>query len=406
MHMLLQRDRSLSMETSTNSTLPVRLRSWFTTTFFFVKLLENAQYNYSNVRRWTRRDIDIFAADKVFIPINVNNNHWTLLVFFMQLKELHYYDSSNGDGSRYLQYGMRWLSDECMDKTRESLNMNEWQCFHKEPGVPQQENGYDCGVFVLMCARAIAYNQPLTSYHQDNMQRYRLMIGRDILRGSLLDSNSQSMPYMPDDLVSSTQVLPKDGISNRQSTITIGTSSQTPALNNVDTDSVDSEETLHAIISKNGIGSKDSDEDKIDHNNQTNIGCRPISFKSMSKPPMFKEKQTSILKIHISSSRDIICDDENHTTERDAAMEDQSNSCCMGIIEGSAQSIRLRNNAASHKRSYWKRKQEKKHNYNDYKKGLLECIDPNLQSFQDGLQFRHRYTFKNDFHFVCFVVTV
>lgn len=121
------------------------------------------------------------------------------MVICMLLKELHYYDSMSSDGRRYLKTALKWISDEHMDKKQIPLDTSEWRCFHQETIVPLQSNGFDCGMFVIMCARAIAYyNQPLHSYHQDDMPRYRLMIGRHILRQSLLDSNNQSVPYMFD----------------------------------------------------------------------------------------------------------------------------------------------------------------------------------------------------------------
>jgi sentrin-specific protease 1 len=116
----------------------------------------------------------------------------------MLLKELHYYDSLSKDGRRYLNAALQWISDEHLDKKQILLDTSEWRCFHQETVVPQQDNGFDCGVFTIMCARAIAYNQPLHSYQQKDMPRYRRMIGRHILRQSLLDLNNQSVPYMFD----------------------------------------------------------------------------------------------------------------------------------------------------------------------------------------------------------------
>ena len=191
MHMLQHRDIKLSEQNNT------MLRSWFASTFFFVKLLNdgNDRYEYNNVRKWTRK-IDIFSADKVLIPINLTNTHWTMLVFYMLLKEIHYYDSMSKNGDKYINYGLRWLADEIMDKKEIAIDINEWTRFQQEVHVPQQHNDYDCGMFVLMCARAIAYNQPFSSYHQRDMPRYRSMIGRHILQGSLLDFTDQSVSYM------------------------------------------------------------------------------------------------------------------------------------------------------------------------------------------------------------------
>ena len=190
MHMLLNRDCKLSEQNNT------MLRSWFTTTNFFVKLLDGrGQYHYNSVRKWTKH-FDIFSADKILIPINITNTHWTLLVFYVLLKEVHYSASMSREGDRYIKNGLRWLADEIMNKKGIAIDINEWKRYQQEDHVPQQNNGYDCGMFVLMCARAIAYNQPLSSYNQRDMQRYRYMIGRQILQGSLVDFTDQSVPYM------------------------------------------------------------------------------------------------------------------------------------------------------------------------------------------------------------------
>jgi hypothetical protein len=83
-----------------------------------------------------------------------------------------------------------------MDKKGIAIDINEWTRYQQEVHIPQKNNRYDCGVFVLMCARAIAYNQPFSSYHQRDAPRYRSMIGRHILQGSLLDFIDQSVPYI------------------------------------------------------------------------------------------------------------------------------------------------------------------------------------------------------------------
>jgi len=409
MHMLQERDRILSREASANTDRPIRLRSWFSTTFFWAKLLENGEYNYNAVRRWTRSDIiNINTTDKVIIPINVNNNHWTLLVFYMFLKELHYYDSNNGNGSSYLQYGLRWLSDECMDKTQIVLNTAEWRCFHKEAGVPQQDNGYDCGVFVLMCARAISYNQPLNSYHQDDMPRYRLMIGRHILRGSLLDSNDQSLPYMIDlpplqtqgtgninnDINNCTEEQSKRQTILEKSRLKSSTIKAATHMverdycknGNESVDSDDSEETLQAIYSNISVDSDESNGYTTGNNNSGRMEVilnKPTSAEAIT--PTYYKKTNSRRMIDNENKRDV-------KIALDAASNDQSDYCesesnyCMGITDDCVQSLRLKN-AAAQKRSYWKKK-HKKTDY--YKHGLLSYNDSDLQSISDGIQFRHR----------------
>jgi len=49
------------------------------------------------VKRWTK-NIDIFTLEKIFIPINITNTHWTLVFIDIVLKTIIYYDSYRHDG--------------------------------------------------------------------------------------------------------------------------------------------------------------------------------------------------------------------------------------------------------------------------------------------------------------------
>jgi Ulp1 family protease len=59
--------------------------------FFFTKLLGDGgegTYNYAGVKRWSKQvhGKDIFALDKIIIPCNCNNMHWTCLVVYVKEK--------------------------------------------------------------------------------------------------------------------------------------------------------------------------------------------------------------------------------------------------------------------------------------------------------------------------------
>jgi sentrin-specific protease 1 len=90
-------------------------------TQFWLKLGSGAhrEYNYANVQRWTKRkkvkrlplssrycfcslcrvphfprfQIDIFALDRLIVPINVSDAHWSLGVVDFLKKTISYYDS-------------------------------------------------------------------------------------------------------------------------------------------------------------------------------------------------------------------------------------------------------------------------------------------------------------------------
>ena len=73
----------------------------FFPTYFAAKLIEDGTYDYSKVSNFTVRrniriqnpDINIFEKLKVFIPINVENAHWVLLVVYPLDKQMEFYDS-------------------------------------------------------------------------------------------------------------------------------------------------------------------------------------------------------------------------------------------------------------------------------------------------------------------------
>jgi sentrin-specific protease 1 len=178
MAMLQERDARLCSASN-----GARLPSHYFNSFFMTKLLENGQYNYGQVKRWSKK-FDVFALDRVFIPINLNNTHWVMAVVFVQKKEIHYYDSMSGSGKRYLDAMLKWLVDEAREKKGEQLDPEQWKLSDQEQNVPQQQNGYDCGVFSIMCADYVSDNLPL-SYVQEDMQNNRVKIAAAIRRGHL-----------------------------------------------------------------------------------------------------------------------------------------------------------------------------------------------------------------------------
>ena len=145
---------------------------------------ETGGYCYDNVKRWTKKaGIDsIMEFERIFFPVNVNNTHWTLAVVYIFAKRVLYYDSMGGRGQRYVEGLLRWVVDEAAAKNKVVVNKSEWSL---ERGVcPQQENGYDCGVFTVVCADFLADDLPLT-YEQKHMSMFRHKIGSFILKGAL-----------------------------------------------------------------------------------------------------------------------------------------------------------------------------------------------------------------------------
>jgi sentrin-specific protease 1 len=180
MELLQDRDNSLHAKYPSS-----RVRSYYFNSFFITKLLicDNC-YTYLNVTRWTKT-IDIFEMDKIFFPINLNNEHWAMAVVFMRRKRICYYDSLSWNGEKYVNGLMQWVQDEGINKKNGMrVDAAEWELSYKESNVPQQTNGYDCGVFSIICADFISDDLPLI-YSQDHMDKFRKQIASAILRGSL-----------------------------------------------------------------------------------------------------------------------------------------------------------------------------------------------------------------------------
>jgi Ulp1 family protease len=72
-------------------------------------------YDYGNGSRWLKKlpGKDISNLNKIFIPINIENRHWTCIVIFMKEKQIQYYDSTSmGAGNSHMNAVLQYLVDE------------------------------------------------------------------------------------------------------------------------------------------------------------------------------------------------------------------------------------------------------------------------------------------------------
>jgi Ulp1 family protease len=68
----------------------------FICTYFMDRLRDGGRYNFSNVRDWFNKGRDIEDDSIMYIPVNIYNRRWTLLVIDMRRKSLKYYDGLRG----------------------------------------------------------------------------------------------------------------------------------------------------------------------------------------------------------------------------------------------------------------------------------------------------------------------
>lgn len=160
-------------------------RYYMFNTFLYAKLYaDNHTYDYSCVNKWTKK-LNIFELAKVFIPVNLNNSHWVLIVVHIPEKKISYYDSGVSN-TYFLQCTnniLMWIKDEAKKNNIIDFVDGMWRKVCED--VPQQANCYDCGVFTIMFADFICDDVPLTLVKQKDMVNYRIKIGAAILRGKL-----------------------------------------------------------------------------------------------------------------------------------------------------------------------------------------------------------------------------
>ena len=155
----------------------------------FLSILHGKKYSFEVDLKSRSLNLNIFSLDKIFFP-SIKDNHWTLFILFVQIKEIQYFDSSYGMVTRKsgankdimtMKSILQWVTDVANDQF---INCDISQFKLKDYTTPQQFNTTDCGVFMIMYADFISDNLPLT-FSADDIPFFRNKIAADITRGSL-----------------------------------------------------------------------------------------------------------------------------------------------------------------------------------------------------------------------------
>ncbi|KAL3505729.1 hypothetical protein ACH5RR_031111 [Cinchona calisaya] len=159
------------------------LNCHFFNTFFYKKLISGrGGYSYQSVRRWTSQKklgYCIFDCDKIFVPIH-KQVHWCLAVINKKDEKLEYLDSLSGVDSQVMKVLARYFVDEVKDKSGKEIDMSSWRQEFVED-LPEQENGFDCGVFMIKYADFYSRDIGLC-FNQEHMPYFRLRTAKEILR--------------------------------------------------------------------------------------------------------------------------------------------------------------------------------------------------------------------------------
>ncbi|XP_047059107.1 putative ubiquitin-like-specific protease 1B [Lolium rigidum] len=152
----------------------------FFNTFFYKKLI-NGGYDYKAVRRWTTKrklGYNLIDCDKIFVPIH-KEVHWCLAVINIRDKKFQYLDSLGSMDTKALKLLARYLVDEVKEKSGNEIDVLSW----KQEGVqnlPLQENGWDCGMFMLKYIDFYSRDMDLI-FGQKDMPYFRRRTAKEIL---------------------------------------------------------------------------------------------------------------------------------------------------------------------------------------------------------------------------------
>lgn len=150
-------------------------------TFFYLNMKTKG---YASVRRWSKK-FDVFSLDYIIIPVHLRL-HWVCAVINFKLKRFEYYDSLHGSNQECLDHLREYVEEEYKDKKKSVYDTSGWSDYMPK-NVPNQENGYDCGVFTCMFMEFSSVEEPF-AFRQKHMKYMRQRIAHEIMSVQLMDT--------------------------------------------------------------------------------------------------------------------------------------------------------------------------------------------------------------------------
>ncbi|XP_047314973.1 ubiquitin-like-specific protease ESD4 [Impatiens glandulifera] len=159
------------------------LKCHFFNTFFYKKLLNaKTPSDFKSLGRWTthrKLGYHLVDCDKIFIPVH-KEIHWCLAVINKKDQKFQYLDSLGGTDSRVLNILAKYYVEEVKGKSGQDIDVSKWKKeFVKD--LPAQENGFDCGVFMIKYIDFYSRGVGLC-FKQEDMPYFRLRTAKEILR--------------------------------------------------------------------------------------------------------------------------------------------------------------------------------------------------------------------------------
>lgn len=138
-------------------------------------------------------DGDIFALEKLFIPINITDNHYFTVCVFMKDRIIQVFDSLPDPSDRisFKEHILQYLKDEHNFVHKIPLpDSHLWKLVDKAPTfkTPRQSlSSNDCGIFTCLFMDFLLLNLPLTDLTQERILKF----GRKWLCQCILNKSIQ-----------------------------------------------------------------------------------------------------------------------------------------------------------------------------------------------------------------------
>lgn len=115
------------------------------------------------VARHLQQDESPFIQDLILLPCNTTHSkHWFLVVVLPKKKMVIALDSVAGDFVKPTTQKALDKMGSVLKAVDASCNLDEWAFFcNSKDDIPQQTNGYDCGVYTCLYARCLAGYGPM-----------------------------------------------------------------------------------------------------------------------------------------------------------------------------------------------------------------------------------------------------
>ena len=153
-------------------------------TFFYTSLKSGG---YQKVARWAKRaslaGAALFDVEKIFIPINPSQSHWTLAVIEPRIKHITHYNSLGSGNMGCLDVICEWLKGEL----GAGFVKDDWTLDSRAES-PQQANTSDCGVFTVTTAKQLMLGISPMTYGAKDIPTQRKRMVAELVKGKLLQN--------------------------------------------------------------------------------------------------------------------------------------------------------------------------------------------------------------------------